>query len=241
MQANWLERTELLIQKSGLEKLRNTHVLIVGLGGVGSFAAEFIARAGVGKMTIVDGDSVDSSNINRQLPALHSTIGKSKVEVMKDRLSDINPLLDLQVINEFIQPERASALIDEVNPDYTMDCIDSLKPKVWLIVACKKCNVPIISAMGAGGKIDPAQVRMSDISKTYNCKLAFAVRKRLGRDYQIKQGVKAVYSVEAPNPKSLKMVEGSEFKKSFYGTVSFIPAAFGLHAAAAVISDLLAN
>jgi tRNA A37 threonylcarbamoyladenosine dehydratase len=241
MHTNWLERAELLIKESGIEKLAKSHVLIVGLGGVGSFAAEFIARAGIGKMTIVDGDTVDPTNINRQLPALHSTIGKDKVEVMKQRLMDINPSLQLSIINEFVQPDRCESLLDEVNPDYALDCIDSLKPKVCFIVACKKRNIPIVSSMGAGGKMNPSEVRVSDISKTYNCKLAFAVRKRLGRDYRIKKGVKAVYSVEVPDPESLKMVEGAAFKKSFYGTISFIPAAFGLHAAATVINDLLTD
>ncbi len=241
MHTNWLERTELLIKESGTKKLAESHVLIVGLGGVGSFAAEFIARAGVGRMTIVDGDEVDPTNINRQLPALHSTIGKDKVDVMKQRLLDINPTLELSVVKEFVQPERVETLLDGVNPDYALDCIDSLKPKVWFIVACKKRNIPIVSSMGAGGKMDPSEVRVSDISKTYNCKLAFAVRKRLGRDHRIKRGVKAVYSMEVPDPESLKMVEGAEFKKSFYGTISFLPAAFGLHAAATVINDLLAD
>lgn len=235
--AVWQERAELLFKKEGLEKLKNSNVLIVGMGGVGSFAAEFVARAGVGKMTIVDGDVVDITNINRQLPALHSTVGLPKVELMAARLKDINPELDLTVVKEFLSPERAFELVTE-DFDYVMDCIDSITPKLNLIIAAKRKKVKIISNMGAGGKFEVSKVSVKDISKTDYCPLAKQVRKRLKAE-GISSGVKVVYSYERPDYDSVKMTDGSNFKKSFYGTNSWMPALFGLHAAEKVITDLL--
>ena len=150
--AKWQERAELLFKKEGLENLKNANVLVVGLGGVGSFAAEFLVRAGVGNLTIVDGDTVDITNINRQLPALHSTIGLPKVTVVAARLIDINPELNLIQIQEFLSPERALEIVTE-NFDYVLDCIDSVTPKLNLIIAAKRKRVKIISSMGAGGKM----------------------------------------------------------------------------------------
>lgn len=175
----WLERTELLIKEEGVEKLNKAAVLVVGLGGVGSFAAEFLARAGVGKMTIVDGDTVDITNINRQLPALHSTVGKHKVDVVSERLMDINPNLELVKVNEFLNPERMAEILDGGNFDYILDCIDSVSPKVSLIIAARRRKIKIVSSMGAGGKSDPSKVIVRDISKTQHCHLAREVRKRL--------------------------------------------------------------
>lgn len=241
MQTNWLERAELLVKEEGTQNLAKAHVLILGMGGVGSFAAEFIARAGVGTLTIIDGDDVDVTNINRQLPALHSTVGASKVKLMGERIKDINPQVQLNVVEEFVEPERAKELLETYEPHYVVDCIDSLKPKIHMMVACKKAGIPIVSSMGAGGKVLPEKIKVSDISKTHNCKLAFVVRKRLRKHHGIKKGIKAVYSSELPASDSMKTVEGVDYKKSFYGTISFIPAAFGLHAAATVINDLLAD
>lgn len=237
MEKYWLERTELLIKKEGLENLKNAHVLIVGMGGVGSFAAEFIARAGVGAMTIVDGDVVDITNINRQLPALSSTVGKSKVELMAARLLDINPQLKLTIINEFISPERAFEIVNN-SYDYVVDCIDSITPKINLILACKRNRVKVISAMGAGGKMNPALVKVSDIHNTRDCYLAKTVRKRLAKE-GIQKGVKVVFSTELQDENSLKLVENQDYKKSFYGTISYIPAIFGLYAASEVIKYLI--
>ncbi|KQS53429.1 MULTISPECIES: tRNA threonylcarbamoyladenosine dehydratase [Flavobacterium] len=235
--AQWTERAELLFKKEGLEKLKNSNVLIVGVGGVGSFAAEFIARAGVGKMTIVDGDVVDITNINRQLPALHSTVGKPKIDVVGDRLMDINPELQLTRIKEFLSPERAFEIVtDEF--DYVMDCIDSITPKLNLIIASKRKKIKIVSSMGAGGKMEAGKVKVTDISKTKNCYLAKAVKRRL-KEAGIDKGVKAVYSYEIQDPNSLRMTDGSNFKKSFYGTNSYMPGLFGLHAAETVIRYLL--
>lgn len=238
MENKWLERTELLIKEKGIEKLQNANILIVGLGGVGSFAAEFLARSGVGKMTIVDGDVVDITNINRQLPALHSTIGKLKVEIVAERILDINPNLKLTKINDFLNPENMEEVIDSQKFDYILDCIDSVTPKITLIKTAKRRKVKIVSCMGAGGKMDPSKVMVRDISKTYNCFLAKNVRKRLKKE-SINKGIRCVFSNEIQNEESLKMTDGTNYKRSFYGTISFIPAIFGLYAAAEVINYLL--
>lgn len=238
MDKYWLERTELLIKEEGLEKLTKANVLVVGLGGVGSFAAEFIARAGVGNMTIVDGDTVDITNINRQLPALHSTVGKHKVEVVAERLLDINPKLNLTKINEFLNPERMGQILDEGKFDYILDCIDSVTPKLTLLIAARRRKIKVVSSMGAGGKTDPSKVMVRDISKTHNCYLAKQVRKRLKKE-KINKGIRCVFSNEIQNEESLKMTDGSNYKRSFYGTISYIPAIFGLYAAAEVINHLI--
>lgn len=233
----WLERTELLIKDKGIEKLQNAKVLVVGLGGVGSFAAEFLARAGIGKMIIADGDVVDITNINRQLPALHSTVGQHKVELVGDRLMDINPNLELTKINEFLEPERMEELIKSEKFDYVLDCIDSLTPKLALMITCRRNKVKLVSSMGAGGKTDPSKVMVRDLHKTRDCLLARQVRKRLKKE-KINKGFRCVFSTEVQDESSLKMTDGSNFKRSFYGTISFIPALFGLYAAAEVINHL---
>ena len=237
MDKYWLERTELLIKHDGLEKLSNAKILIVGLGGVGSFAAEFLGRAGVGSMVIADGDAVDITNINRQLPALHSTIGQSKVDLVGARLMDINPNLKLTKINSFLEPTEMKDLVLSEKFDYVLDCIDSLTPKLSLIRTCRRNKIKLVSAMGAGGKTDPSKVMVRDISKTNNCLLARQVRKRLKKE-KINKGFRCVFSTELQDESSLKMTDGANFKRSFYGTVSFIPAIFGLYAAAEVINYL---
>lgn len=233
----WLERTELLIKDEGIEKLQKAKVLVVGLGGVGSFAAEFLARAGIGKMIIADGDVVDITNINRQLPALHSTIGQHKVELVGDRLMDINPKLELTKINEFLEPERMEELIKSEKFDYVLDCIDSLTPKLALMITCRRNRIKLVSSMGAGGKTDPSKVMVRDLHKTRDCLLARQVRKRLKKE-KINKGFRCVFSTEVQDENSLKMTDGTNFKRSFYGTISFIPAIFGLYAAAEVINHL---
>ncbi|MBK6821027.1 MAG: tRNA threonylcarbamoyladenosine dehydratase [Bacteroidetes bacterium] len=232
----WLERTELLINNENLEKLAQLNVLIVGLGGVGSFAAEFLARAGIGIMTIVDGDVVDITNTNRQLPALHSTVGKSKAVLMQERLLDINPALRLRTINQFINPEESSHLVNSEAYDYVLDCIDSVTPKLLLIKAAKEKGCKIISSMGAGGKVDSMMIKYADISKTHICPFAYYIRKRL-RHEGIYGGVMTVFSEEKPIRESIKVTEGLNYKRSFYGTISYIPALFGLNMASWVVRD----
>jgi len=233
----WLSRTELLIGRTQLEKLMNAHVLVVGMGGVGSFAAEFICRSGVGEMTIVDGDVVDASNRNRQLPALVSTQGKSKAEIMAARLNDINPELKLNVIKEFIKPEAVAEILS-VKFDYVVDAIDSVSPKLTFIKAAFEKGLPIVSSMGAGGKMNPTQIQIADISKSYNCPFAQQVRKQL-KQAGIYKGIKVVFSPEENNKDSLMMTDGANFKTSAYGTMSYLPAMFGATAASVVIRDLM--
>jgi len=238
MQSEWLQRTELLVKEEGIERLQNANILIVGLGGVGSFAAEFLVRSGIGNLTIVDGDTVDITNINRQLPALNSTIGKNKTDVVAERILDINPKINLKKINEFLEPEQMEELLTQEKFDYVVDCIDSLSPKLALIITCKRKKIKLVSAMGAGGKTDPSKVMVRDISKTNNCFLAKQIRKKLKKE-QIHKGFRCVFSTEIQDENSLKMTDGSNYKKSFYGTISYMPAIFGLYAAAEVIRFLL--
>lgn len=235
--AVWQERAELLFKPEGIEILKKANVLIVGLGGVGSFAAEFIVRAGVGNITIVDGDTVDITNVNRQLPALHSTVGQPKVDIVGDRLIDINPELNLTRIQEFLSPERAFEIVTK-DFDYVLDCIDSITPKLNLILAAKRARVKVISNMGAGGKMLAGKVVVKDISKTDVCPLAKVIRRRL-RKLGVNKGVKAVFSLEKPDESSLKMTDGSNYKRSFFGTNSYMPGLFGLYTAETVIRHLL--
>ena len=238
MQSEWLQRTELLVKEEGIERLQSSNILIVGLGGVGSFAAEFLVRSGIGNLTIVDGDTVDITNINRQLPALSSTIGKNKTDVVAERILDINPEINLKKINEFLEPERMEEILTQEKFDYVLDCIDSLSPKLALIITCKRKKIKLVSAMGAGGKTDPSKVMVRDISKTNNCFLAKQIRKKLKKE-QIHKGFRCVFSTEIQDENSLKMTDGSNYKKSFYGTISYMPAIFGLYAAAEVIRFFL--
>lgn len=235
---SWLSRTELMIGRAGLECLAAAHVLVVGLGGVGSFAAEFIARGGVGEMTIVDGDVVDASNRNRQLPALVSTEGLSKAEIMRTRLMDINPELNLHVIESFITPDMVEELLANNTYDYIVDAIDSLTPKINFLKSAHHRQIPIVSSMGAGGKFDPTQLRVVDISKTYHCPFAQQVRKSL-KKAGVSKGIKAVFSTELPDKNSIIHTDGSNYKKSAYGTISYLPATFGAVCSAVAIQDLL--
>lgn len=234
---SWLSRTELLIGNEKLDRLINANVLVVGMGGVGSFAAEFIARAGVGRMTIVDGDVVDPSNRNRQLPALATTHGQSKADIMAERLLAINPELQLRSIKEFITPEKVADVLD-TDYDYVIDAIDSITPKVTFIKAARAKGLRIVSSMGAGAKLDPTQLRVVDISKTYNCPFAQQIRKKL-KEANIRKGIKVVFSPEEPIKESLMLTDGSNFKKSAYGTISYLPATFGACVASVAIRDLM--
>jgi len=237
---NWLERTELLIGEDKTQQLKSSSVLIIGLGGVGSYAAEFICRSGVGTLTIIDGDVVDPTNKNRQLPALTSTVGMSKAKIMASRMLDINPNLQLTVIDSFQKPEDTIALIKGNRFDYVMDCIDSVSPKLYLIKTCYELNQRFISSMGAGGKLDASAVTISDISETYNCRFAKILRKRL-KKMNIHSGFKVVFNNADLIRESLRLTDGSNYKKSFYGTISYMPALFGLRMASEVIQDLISE
>jgi len=234
---HWMQRTRLLVGDAGMEKLQKAHVLIVGLGGVGSYAAEAICRAGVGQMTIVDGDVVDPTNRNRQLQALATTHGMSKAKLMEERLLQINPEVKLNVISEFQNPEMVVELLKQPF-DYVVDAIDSITPKLHLIKSAKGMGHNIISSMGAGGKMDPTKLQVVDISKTYNCPMAYYLRKRL-KELKITKGVKAVFSTELPLRDSIMKTDGTNFKKSAYGTISYIPSVFGMTCASVVIRDLI--
>ena len=234
---SWTERTELLLGEEKLDILRNAHVLVVGLGGVGAYAAEMIARAGVGRMTIADADVVGESNINRQLLALTSTIGRNKSDVMAERLRDINPRIELTVITEYIRDEKTYELLDAARYDYVVDCIDTLSPKVNLIAAALERGLPVVSSMGAGAKTDPTIIEVKDIGKSHHCPLAHMLRKRLHK-LGIRSGFWAVFSPEPVREGALIIAEETN-KKSNVGTISYIPASFGCVCASVVIRDLL--
>lgn len=234
---SWLSRTQLLIGEEALLKLTRSHVMVVGLGGVGSYAAEFIARSGVGKMTIIDGDVVDPTNRNRQLPALATNHGVSKALIMEERLKAINPELKLNVIKEFINPEMVLQQLTE-KPDYVIDAIDSITPKITFIRTAYENKIRLVSSMGAGAKLDPTQLKVVDISKTWNCPFAQQVRKNL-KKYNIRKGIKVVFSPENPIKESLMLTDGKNYKKSAYGTISYLPAVFGAVTSSVVIRDLI--
>ena len=235
----WMSRTQLMLGDEKVENLMSKNVLIIGLGGVGGICAEMIVRAGIGKMTIVDNDTIDASNINRQIPALHSTIKKSKAQVLANRLLDINPALDLTVQEVYIKEEITTAILESASWDYVVDCIDTLSSKVFLIKKCFDMRLKIVSSMGAGGKLDPSQIKVTDLSKTHECNLARYVRKRL-QALGIKKGLKVVFSPEKPDQSRIIETENAFPKKSIIGTLSYMPAIFGCTVASVVIRDLLA-
>lgn len=234
---NWLERTELLIGKKALQKLQNTHILVVGLGGVGSYAAETMVRSGIGKITIIDGDVVDPTNKNRQLQALNSTVGLQKAEVLRNRFLDINSELNIVVYNQFMEPEEMKELLIENQFDFVLDCIDSVKPKVSLILTLRRMNCKFISSMGAGGKLDPTKIKIADIKKTRECKFAQTIKKYLKRK-GVRDSVLTVYSEEIQKKESLQLTDGNNYKRSFYGTIAYMPAMFGMTMAYEVIRKL---
>ncbi len=236
MSNEWQERTRLLLGDEGFEKLNSSHVLVVGLGGVGGYVAEQLTRAGIGELTIVDGDVVSQSNMNRQLLALQSTQGKPKAEVMAARLRDINPDVKLHVVNQFMKDQ---ALIDLISQpyDYVVDAIDTVSPKVFLLYYAVQNNQRIVSCMGAGGKMHPDKIEIADIDKSHHCHLAFYIRKKLHK-LGIRTGIKVVFSPEPVN-KSAVIEEESQNKASNVGTISYMPAAFGCFCSSVVINGLL--
>ena len=234
---DWQERTIQLIGEHSSQTLGSSHVLVVGLGGVGAMAAEMLCRAGIGNLTIIDGDIVQAGNINRQLPAKHSTIGKSKARLLENNLKDINPDLELTIIDEYVKEIRMEVILDG-SFDYVVDAIDTLSPKIYLIYHAIQKGLPLVSSMGSGGKLDPSQIEIADISKSYNCKLAYLLRKKL-RKLGVEEGFKVVFSTEQVNKELIVPVEGERNKKSTVGTISYIPAIFGCMLASVVIRDLI--
>ncbi len=232
----WLERTQLLLGEEKLACITRANVLVVGLGGVGAYAAEMLVRAGVGRMTIADADNVAPTNLNRQLVALHSTLGRPKAEVLASRLKDINPSLELTVIAEYIRDEATDALLDR-GFDHVVDAIDTLSPKVNLIKGALDRNIPIVSSMGAGAKTDPAKVEITDIARSHHCPLAHMLRKRLHKT-GIRKGFQVVFSPEPVREGSMVLVEETN-KKSNVGTISYMPAVFGCFCASVVVRTLI--
>ncbi len=232
----WQERTRLLLGEEKLARLAAAHVLVVGLGGVGAYAAEMIARAGVGRMTVADADTVSLTNINRQLVALRSTVGRPKAEVLAERPRDINPQLELRVVCRYIRDEETDLLLDAARYDYAVDAIDTLSPKLALICGCLLRDIPLVSSMGAGAKTDPTRMEIADISKTHHCPLAHMLRKRLHKA-GIRSGFRAVFSPEPVREGALVACDEPN-KKSNVGTISYLPALLGIGCASVVIRDL---
>lgn len=237
MSNDWKQRTRLLLGEEKMQRMADAHVLVVGLGGVGAYAAEMICRAGVGRMTIVDADTVQPSNINRQLPALHSTIGEKKAEVLAQRYQQINPDLQLTVVPVFLKDDNIPELLDAAQYDFIVDAIDTLSPKCFLIYHAMQRRIKIVSSMGAGAKSDITQVRFADIWDTYHCGLSKAVRKRLQK-MGVKRKLPVVFSTEQADPKAVLLTEDEMNKKSTCGTVSYMPAVFGCYLAEYVIKRL---
>ncbi len=233
----WLSRSELLLGSERLEKLKSAHVLVVGLGGVGAYVAEQLCRAGIGEMTIIDGDIVELTNKNRQLLALDCNLGRPKAVVMEERLLNINPEIKLHVINDFIRDEGMIKVLKMSKYDYVVDAIDTLAPKIFLLYHSLQLGLPIVSSMGSGGKLDPSKISVADISKSYNCNLARMLRKRLHK-LGVYRGIKVVFSSEITDPDAIVLTE-SQNKKSNVGTISYMPSAFGCFMTSVVIRDII--
>jgi tRNA A37 threonylcarbamoyladenosine dehydratase len=238
-ETDWKCRTELIIGSENLHRLQNAHVLIAGLGGVGGYATEQLCRAGIGKLTIVDSDIVQPSNRNRQIIALTSTEEKPKIQVIAQRLKDINPEIEIQAVNEFLDENNIPRLINH-NYDYVVDAIDTLSPKVALLAEAYRKGLRVVSSMGSGGRLDPSKIEVADISKSHHCKFAYIVRKYLHK-HGIYEGIRVVYSTEPVPPEAIIATDGSGNKRSLVGTISYMPAIFGCYCAAEVIRDLISK
>ena len=230
-------RTQLLFGEKGMQRLKDAHVLVVGLGGVGGAALEMIARAGIGKLTIVDADTVNTSNLNRQLIATQNAVGKYKSEVWSKRLQAINPDLQIAVHTDFVVQENAKELLSSAQFDFVVDAIDTILPKVSLIHTCLQLGIPIVSSMGSGGKKDPSKVQMTDIAKTLHCALARVVRKRLYK-MGVTKGVMCVFSTEMTDKSAVLEIENEKYKRTTTGTVSYMPNLFGCWIASYVIRQI---
>ena len=245
MENKWTDRTSLLLGDDKMQRLADAHVLVVGVGGVGAYAAEMLCRAGVGELTIVDADTVNVTNINRQLPATHSTIGRLKTEVLGERLRDINPDIRLHELPMYLKEEEVSSLLDgTLNSQsstapfsFIVDAIDTIAPKCALISEALRRGIPIVSSMGAGAKSDITQIRFADLWDTYHCGLAKAVRTRLKKE-GLRRPLPVVFSTEQADRNAVITVEGEQNKKSTAGTISYMPAVFGCYLAEYVIRKL---
>jgi tRNA threonylcarbamoyladenosine dehydratase len=235
---SWQARTELHTGTQGIERLRNAEVLVLGLGGVGAMAAEMLCRAGIGKMTLVDGDVVMPTNRNRQIPALKSTEGRHKTGIMEERLRDINPDVEITTIAEYVKDQRMIDVLSSRPFDYVVDAIDTLSPKIYLLLHAMELGLNVVSSMGCGGKSNPDDVKIADISETYQCAFAADIRKRLRR-LGITTGFKTVFSSEQLNKSSVIHSEDEKNKKSIVGTISYMPPLFGCFCASVVIRDIL--
>jgi len=234
----WLERTALLYGQKRLEHFRKSRVLIAGLGGVGAYAAEMLCRTGIGSLVIADADPISPSNINRQLPALHSTIGQQKTAVLAERFHDINPSLHLDIINTYLSDDNILPLLQQFQPDFVVDAIDTVRCKCTLIETCLRLNIPIVSAMGAGAKTDISRIRIDDLWKTSQCGLAKAVRSYLRRDGFARKKLPVVFSDEPVRHQAIILVDGERNKKSTAGTVAYMTATFGNYLAWYVLEHL---
>lgn len=232
-------RTLLLLQEEAMQRLRDAHVLVVGLGGVGGYAAEQLCRAGVGRLTLVDGDRVGESNLNRQLIALRSTIGRPKAELFRERFADINPACKVEALVEFLRDDRMVELLESQHYDCVVDCIDTLAPKVFLLYHAHRLEIPVVSCMGSGGKTDPSQVRACDIAESNTCPLAHQVRKRL-HHLGIYSGIRVVFSPELPPPHAM-VEERTDNHRTTVGTISYMPPLFGCFIASETIKLLINN
>ena len=245
MENKWTDRTSLLLGDDKMQRLADAHVLVVGVGGVGAYASEMLCRAGVGELTIVDADTVNITNINRQLPATHSTIGRLKTEVLGERLRDINPDIRLHELPMYLKEEEVSSLLDgTLNSQsstapfsFIVDAIDTIAPKCALISEALRRGIPIVSSMGAGAKSDITQIRFADLWDTYHCGLAKAVRTRLKKE-GLRRSLPVVFSTEQADRNAVITVEGEQNKKSTAGTISYMPAVFGCYLAEYVIRKL---
>jgi tRNA A37 threonylcarbamoyladenosine dehydratase len=234
---NWKSRTELLIGEDQLNILQNAHVLIAGIGGVGGYVAEQLCRAGVGTLTIVDSDIINPSNRNRQIIALHSTEGKKKVEILAERLIDINPGIRVYIKDIFLNENNIPGLLHD-RYDFIADCIDTLTPKVALLSEGIRKDFKVISSMGSGGKMDPTQVEVCDIEESHHCKFATLIRKYLHRK-NIRGAIQVVFSPEKVSKEALIITDGTGNKRSVVGTISYMPAVFGCFMAAEIVNGLL--
>jgi len=232
----WMDRTVQLLGEEHVAKIRNAHVLVAGLGGVGSMAAEALVRAGVGKLTIVDHDLVQETNLNRQILALGSNIGEEKSAVIAGRMKDINPDVELIEKSLYINEETLDEIFD-AGFDFVVDAIDTLTPKILFIEKVVKNGLPLASSMGSGGKLDPTMIKIADFKKSYNCRLAYILRKKL-RKRDVHGGFKVVFSTESTDKEKLRMSEDEPNKKSQLGTISYIPMIFGCMLASIVIEGL---